>query len=216
MKASPKTGPGAVKAVRTPRKRVPGAAPYHHGDLRAALLHAARTLLEEEGYDALTLRAAARRAGVSQAAPYHHFKDKSALLVAVAAEGFRDFGAAMRSRMAALRHADPRARLNASGVAYVEFAVANPAVFKLMFSGVRPAASPESELAMASAAAYAVLTDAVQALPAPQDEGAVASLGSWALVHGLATLLIEGVLDVSTYGCRSASQLATALLERGR
>jgi AcrR family transcriptional regulator len=73
---------------------------YHHGDLRAALVGAARLILEREGFDALSLRAVARGAGVSQAAPYHHFKDKDELLGAVAAEGFDGLTQAMRTRMA--------------------------------------------------------------------------------------------------------------------
>src|SRR5471030_1466849 len=74
---------------------------YHHGALRAALIRSAREILESEGYEALTLRAAARRAGVSQAAPYNHFADKAALLAAIAALGFKEFAAAMRHEMSA-------------------------------------------------------------------------------------------------------------------
>src|SRR5438552_17146029 len=86
---------GTMKAVGRRRRGGPGAgdrrrrAGYHHGNLRRALLDAALALVEREGADALTLRAAARRAGVSQAPPYRHFRDKEALLGAVAEEGFR-------------------------------------------------------------------------------------------------------------------------------
>src|ERR1700688_590333 len=104
---------------------------YHHGALRAALIRSAREILESEGYEALTLRAAARRARVSQAAPYNHFADKAALLAAIAALGFKEFASAMRQEMDAI--VDPQARLNATGIAYVAFATSNPGLFKLMF-----------------------------------------------------------------------------------
>ena len=74
--------------------------PYHHGDLRRALLRAAVVILEREGPSALSLRAVAREAGVSPAAPYHHFKDKSELLNAVATEGFNRLKAALAEAFA--------------------------------------------------------------------------------------------------------------------
>src|SRR6202451_4822069 len=81
---------------------------YHHGALRDALIHAAREILESQGYEALTLRAAARCVGVSQAAPYNHFADKVAFLAGVAAQGFSEFAAAMRQEMDA--EVEPQAR----------------------------------------------------------------------------------------------------------
>src|SRR5258707_1216881 len=106
---------------------------YHHGDLRRALIDAARVLVEREGRQALTLRAAARMAGVSQAAPYRHFPDKNALLAAVAEDGVRALAAWLRG--AAARHeGDPLARLQALGVAYVTFAVTSTAHFRVMFA----------------------------------------------------------------------------------
>src|ERR1700742_1157852 len=86
--------------------------PYHHGDLRRALIDAATRLLETEGPSALSLRAVAREAGVSPAAPYHHFKDKGELLAAVAQQGWemlnaslgkaRDHATSARERMSEL------------------------------------------------------------------------------------------------------------------
>jgi AcrR family transcriptional regulator len=106
-------------------------ASYHHGDLRDALVRAARTILEKQGLAALSLRGVARVVGVSPAAPYHHFPDKQALLEAVAAQGFDALTAAMEKRMA--KKTDPTGRLDASGVGYVTFALENPALFRLMF-----------------------------------------------------------------------------------
>ena len=104
--------------------------PYHHGDLRRALLEAAMVIIERDGPNALTLRAVARQAGVSPAAPYHHFKDKSELLFAVSKEGFRGLKAAMGSVVAPIS-------THAMGVAYVEFAHANPALYRVMYDCAR-------------------------------------------------------------------------------
>ena len=111
------------------------AKPYHHGDLRRALVEAAERILENEGPSALSLRAVAREAGVSAAAPYHHFKDKNELLAAIAQEGFELLAQAMRE--GAAHEEDPRRRLNALGVAYVRFARDNPALYNLMYSTSR-------------------------------------------------------------------------------
>jgi len=104
--------------------------PYHHGDLRRALLEAAMVIIERDGPNALTLRAVAREAGVSPAAPYHHFKDKSELLFAVSKEGFHRLKAAMGSVVAPIS-------THTMGVAYVEFAHANPALYRVMYDCAR-------------------------------------------------------------------------------
>src|SRR5712692_6190825 len=94
---------------------------YHHGDLPRALLDAALRIVEMQGTAALTLRAAARLAGVSQAAPYRHFANKEAILAAVAEDGFRSLMAAMRHAVGAVGDS-PLARLRAVGLGYVTFA----------------------------------------------------------------------------------------------
>src|ERR1700716_1493086 len=105
--------------------------PYHHGDLRAACLHAARELLEEDGSAALSLRAVARRAGVAPSAPYRHYADRDALVSAVAAVGYRELGDYLTAA-----HAEPSSidDLAAVAVAYVRFALERPALFRVMFS----------------------------------------------------------------------------------
>jgi len=142
--------------------RAAKASNYHHGSLRLALIHAARDILESQGYDALTLRATARRVGVSQAAPYNHFADKAALLAAVAALGFKEFAAAMRQEMVAAEN--PRARLNAAGIAYVAFATSNPGLFKLMFGSSAHHASRDPDLDAARNSAYEVLSGVVHSV----------------------------------------------------
>jgi AcrR family transcriptional regulator len=190
------------------------ASSYHHGALRAALIRSAREILESEGYEALTLRAAARRAGVSQAAPYNHFADKAALLAAIAALGFKEFAAAMRREMDAA--VDPQARLNAAGIAYVAFATSNPGLFKLMFGSSAHQASGDANLDAARNSAHEVLRGAVHSVQesgphdAAQEE--LESLRSWALVHGLATMINEGTIAPDIYGACSARELTAALL----
>lgn len=111
------------------------AKPYHHGDLRRALVEAAERLLDREGASALSLRAVAREAGVSAAAPYHHFRDKNELLMAVAHQGFEELAEKMRDAAAGIE--DPGKRVNALGVAYVCFARDNRALYHLMYDSSR-------------------------------------------------------------------------------
>src|SRR5277367_6148177 len=103
--------------------------PYHHGDLRRALLRAAIVIIEREGPSALSLRAVAREAGVSPAAPYHHFKDKSDLLNAIAEAGFEALGDAIKAAVTA----DTENKMGTIGVAYVKFARENPALYRVMY-----------------------------------------------------------------------------------
>ena len=114
-----------------------GKTPYHHGDLREALLVAAEEELKEKGVEGFTLRGCAKRAGVSHAAPAHHFRDADGLLTALAAVAFTRFTAAMTARQSAAP-ADPRERLIALGLGYIDFATSEPALFRLMFASGRP------------------------------------------------------------------------------
>jgi AcrR family transcriptional regulator len=164
---------------------------YHHGDLPAALIAAARELLAQDGTEALSLRAVARRVGVSAMAPYRHFPDKEALLAAVAADGFRDFAAALK---AADLSVPPDQALLEQGVAYVRFACAQPALFRLMFGPPRQGAHPV--LKHDEAQAHSVLAARVAAeTPEPARRDRV--LACWSLVHGLASLIIDGQIDMS-------------------
>jgi AcrR family transcriptional regulator len=189
-------------------------AAYHHGDLRRALIAAARAILEQDGLPALSLRAVARRAGVSQAAPYHHFPDKDALLAALGAEGFDALDRSMRERMAGV--SDPARRLVASGVGYVAFAVENPALFQIMFGASMRGEGVHPERSAAGGRAYATLEKAVQAtLGDKVDEAggtALACLRAWSLAHGLAKLLVEGGIDLARYGARDVEELARRTL----
>jgi AcrR family transcriptional regulator len=152
---------------------------YHHGNLRASLIAAAETLLEKAGLEGVSLREAARTAGVSHNAPYRHFANREALLAAVAAGGFARLAAAMDAAGGGSR---------AAGRAYLAFAAAHPALYRLMFGpGLAKDAHPE--LRAAAEAAMRPLR-AIGAAGASRQ----AAVGMWALLHGLAVLLADGQL----------------------
>ena len=186
--------------------------PYHHGDLRDALVQAAQKILETNGLAALSLRGVARCAGVSPAAPYHHFPDKQALLDAVAERGFDALTAAMTTRMDKV--SGGAARLDASGVGYVAFAVANPALFGLMFSTVGQSPGAGTPLDSARQRAYAVLQEAVAACSPDRKAHAAECLRLWALVHGMAKLVLEGCVRPADFGLADGEALAAHLLRR--
>jgi AcrR family transcriptional regulator len=164
--------------------------PYHHGDLRAALLAAAEHELTAHGIEAFSLRQVAKRAGVSHAAPAHHFGDANGLLTALAAEGFRQFRA-MQAVREAVADKTPRAQMIAAGLGYVDFALARPALFRLMHSSDRPSYDTR-DLGSVAKAAYDHLCGGVAAI---RPEPGIADIGAvWAIAHGLADLMSAGRL----------------------
>ncbi|WP_429227421.1 TetR/AcrR family transcriptional regulator [Inquilinus ginsengisoli] len=185
---------------------------YHHGDLRRALVAAARVLLEEAGPEALSLRDVARRVGVSHNAPYRHFPTRQALLAAVAAEGF----AALSDRMAAV----PTAPGAPSGLAagfrcYLGFAREQPGLFRLMFDGTVEKSS-DPALRAASEQSYDGLRHAVHRIAPAADRAAVVTV--WTQMHGLALVTISGQLAedlVRDGGLNALADRAAAILEAG-
>ncbi|MFD3794318.1 TetR/AcrR family transcriptional regulator [Streptomyces californicus] len=165
---------------------------YHHGDLRAACLRAARELLEEDGSAALSLRAVARRAGVSATAPYRHYSDREALVSAVAAEGYRELAEHLARAHPAPSTPD---ELAAVAVAYVRFALEHPALFRAMFAEPCDPTSEERGAATEAISAY-VRTIVGAAFPGVDAEALSTTV--WALVHGLAFLHLDGKLDSSS------------------
>lgn len=203
-----------------PARRIP-TRPYHHGDLKAALLNEAEAILERDGVKALTLRAIARAAGVSHTAPRNHFGDLTGLLSELAAVGFGRFGVALET---AMRQAgdDPRTRMKAMGRAYVVFARTHPGMFVLMFrseqlDGSRPA------LRAAIDAARRGLRDATTEKTADKPltplQLSAQATAAWSLVHGFAVLLLDGRLDgllKSLPGKRRVDTLLDAVLATSR
>lgn len=171
---------------------------YHHGDLRAALLKAGEAELSEKGIEAFSLRGVAKRAGVSHAAPAHHFGDVNGLLSDLAAVGHRRFVAVQQKRQKKAGN-DASAQLVAAGLGYIDFAMANPALFDLMFSSKRPDFC-RGELAEAATIAFEKLLDDVGRYrdgDPCRDEAVMAdAMATWAMVHGLAELLNNGRMKV--------------------
>ena len=162
--------------------------PYHHGDLRRALIDAARRLLESEGPSALSLRAVAREAGVSPAAPYHHFKDKSELLDAVASEGWQMLDAAMAKAKA---QAETRNKLNALGIAYVCFARDNPALYRVMYDAARDKEALPEDMQDSEDSAYCKVRNTMVELgadPTATIDLELATTAAWCAAHGLAEM----------------------------
>lgn len=171
------------------------AKPYHHGNLRSALIEAGLAALEKTESGDVSLRALAREIGVSANAAYRHFEDKDALLSALAAEGFRRFGAGQAQAMQG--HPELIAARRAAGRAYIDFARANPALFRLMF-GHFLHGKVDGDLRIAAMNAFQGLLDAsaLEAGTDAADERALlTAIMRWGLVHGLSHLLLDGQLD---------------------
>ncbi len=174
---------------------------YHHGNLRQALLEAARDLAAEVGVDAFTLREVARRAGVSHAAPYHHFHDKSALVRALAIDAFDAL--AQEMIQAADAYTEPFERFRATGIAYVRFAFKRPSEFRFMFRKdlCLPEDTVPDELETVSRTAYQVLVDSIAACQRtgqmPDEDTELLALTAWSTMHGLASLLLDAPTNVA-------------------
>lgn len=171
--------------------------PYHHGELKPALLAAAAQLLGEGGAALISLREVARRAGVSHNAPYRHFADRDSLLAALAEDGFHELDRRMDAEIGGLA---------ALGQCYVRFALEQPGRFALMFgAGLDKTRYPQ--LQQAALALYRRLAQAVHET-APAREPEVATLAAWSLVHGLAQLLLDRQLSETVQGGLSAAELS--------
>lgn len=184
--------------------------PYHHGDLRAALLAAAEAELAARGIEAFSLRSVAKRAGVSHAAPAHHFGDVEGVLTALAAEGFHQFLAAQAAREA-VADPDPEAQLVAAGLGYIDFALQRPALFRLLWGSERPNFA-NRDLSTAAEAAYQHLVDQVIAVGGQTvaDESAM-----WAIAHGLADLLSAGRMkSIASFPPSERDEVVTQILRR--
>jgi len=179
-----------TRAARKPAR------PYHHGNLRRGLLDEALATIGKEGIDGLTLREIGARLGVSRTALYRHFADKRALLAAVATEGFR----MLREQLVAAWQQGGRdqAAFEAMGAAYVRFAAANPAHYRVMFGGFVDPNACDAELAAEAAGAFQALVDALAALQRDavvrSDDTLLMARYVWAVVHGVAMLGIDGQL----------------------
>ncbi|MEQ8276032.1 MAG: TetR/AcrR family transcriptional regulator [Deltaproteobacteria bacterium] len=185
--------------------------PYHHGNLREALIDGAIAIIQEQDIAAVSLRKVARQIGVTNAAPYHHFANKTALLSAVAAEGFRVL--VERGTAAIEAEASPRAQLNALGMTYLSVAIEHPAHYQVMFRSDLHQADCE-DLECVSGDAFGMLVGIIDRLREELGaEGDVlpVTLSTWSMVHGFATLWTQGALEKKT-GIEDWSPLAQHIL----
>lgn len=174
-----------------PETDAPENRPYHHGDLRRALIEAARVIIVRDGAQALSLRGVAREAGVSPAAPYHHFKDKQELVLAVGKLGFEELGEAMEVEINRIG-GTVNDRITAIGVAYVLFARDNPALYRLMYDCSRNMESLPPEMHENEHSAYALVRNAmIEAGRASADNDIdveLATVAAWCVAHGIAEM----------------------------
>ncbi|MFY0640655.1 MAG: TetR/AcrR family transcriptional regulator [Bermanella sp.] len=175
---------------------------YHHGDLKAALIDAANALLKEKGIEALSLRTLASMVGVSHMAPYAHFKNKTELFQAIAASGFN----ALAKRQEAVNTDQSAAYLILDyGTQYIEFAIENAPLYRLMLSQTQVTGPQQDmstsnhlsdELKTASKRPYMLLMNAFALISKDKEAQNVRAQGAWAMVHGIASLLIDGHLNI--------------------
>jgi AcrR family transcriptional regulator len=192
--------------------------PISTPDTKQVLLRAAVEIAETDGVGAIGLREAARRAGVTHGAPYRHFENQQALVAAVAEQGFRDLMAEVQAAQT-VAGTDVLARFHALGVAYLRFALGHPGQFRVMF-GAEAAAEPA--VRSAEAAVFAL---AVNEIASAQRQGLIATgdpqelaLLAWSTAHGLAVLMIDGLVQWVGLDTTSPERLAkriTALMFNG-
>jgi AcrR family transcriptional regulator len=203
-------------------KTQPHERPYHHGDLRRAIVKAALEILGETQSLEFSLRELARRAGVSHNAPYKHFADKRELLAAVSASGFEMLTKRMAREIAGFR--SPREQLFAMLRAYIDHGVENPALYSLMFGGYlggpdrsRPAIElAEAEKTKALLAGVIVAGGLGRTIPdGPRNERKVAGaiLACWSLVHGLTLLLADGLVGPKKKSGALGDKLVQGMLD---
>jgi len=206
------------RATKRPAKKT-AVPPRRDVDLRSGLLRATEEILSEQGLDKFTLREAARRSGVSHGAPAFHFGDSAGLLTAYAAEGFNAMTNLMlRYRSEAKR--DRKSQLVAVGLAYVDYAIEHRPSFQLMFRSDR-LKTEDLYFKEAAKRAFEQLKEVVAPFLAHGDTSEEARmmrlLWAWSLVHGFATLVLEGHLTHFQGEAAAAGvghQLGRALIER--
>jgi AcrR family transcriptional regulator len=196
--------------------------PYHHGDLRRAIVKAALEILRETQSVDFSLRELARRAGVSHNAPYKHFADKRELLAAVSSAGFELLTERMRNEITA--HRDARAQLFALWRAYIHHGVENPALYRLMFGGylsstedgrptIEQAAAEQTKGLLTEVIATGGLGRAIANTARNERRIDGAILACWSLVHGLTMLLVDGLVGPPKKAGELSDNLVRGLLD---
>lgn len=172
---------------------------YHHGDLRAKLIHEGLKILDKDGYNGLSLRKVAKACGVSQTAPYRHFKDKDELVSAISDEALTNFNHSLEE--AVNKYKDPRKALIEMGVSYVHFFAENPEYMRLLFMNKEISNKIDGcsyEEHYISGHPFATFFNAVsrykEAYPEEKMDCSELLLSAWGIVHGIASLLVNSAL----------------------
>lgn len=191
---------------------------YHHGDLKASLIEAANKILFRDGADALSLRAIAAEVGVSHMAPYAHFKNKKELITSIADSGFAQLADAMEAVALELKNKkglSPGELVLAYGASYLEFATANPQLYRLMLGQVETTGRKGKKVGAiiddnTSSNIHAMATPFIESSKKPfvllqeafalrgdsAEKVKAQALGAWSMVHGMAALMIEGHIKI--------------------
>jgi len=183
-------------------------------DLRRTVLDASLALVAEEGLGALSLREVARRAGVSHQAPYHHFKDRAAILAALAEEGYVRLQASMRK--AAAKGNSPLEKLEGTGRAYIQFALANPALFKIMHQSELVQIEEHDQTLSIAQETFDMLVGFIEEAARQANKAlnpAEVAITAWCVVHGTAMLLLENRLQ-RKFPARAKESAATETVLR--
>jgi AcrR family transcriptional regulator len=184
----------AVSPAKRPRRKRAGR--YHHGDLRRALVEEALRTIHTAGVEHLTLRGIGEKLGVSRTALYRHFSDKQALLAGVGREGFRMLRLALTEAWE--EHGKGREGFDAMGAAYVQFAVAHPSHYRVMFGRFLESCSKDAEFIQEATAAFQVLVDSLveqqRSGLVRRDDPVLLARFIWSVVHGISMLVIDGQL----------------------
>jgi AcrR family transcriptional regulator len=183
---------------------------YHHGDLKSSLIEAANVILLRDGADALSLRAIAAEVGVSHMAPYSHFKNKKELIQAVSGAGFDYLAEVMDLKTQ--QYDGPGELILSYGAAYLDFAIGNPQLYRLMLGQVETQGrknqkevpvevessvqEPEGDMLSSSKRPFILLHDAFAKRGGDEAHIRAQALGAWSMVHGMAALIIEGHIHV--------------------
>jgi len=164
-------------------------------DLRQKVLDASLALIEEEGLDRLSMREVARKAGVSHQAPYHYFEDREAILAALAGEGFSSLGQSLE-RAAVQAGSNAAKAVEDMGRAYVEFALRHPAYFQAMFRADAVPLDRYPDARKLEDEAFGKLVEGIGKAFGhhPTEDRQAIAVACWSMVHGLASLILEGSL----------------------
>ncbi|PAY03900.1 TetR family transcriptional regulator [Bradyrhizobium sp. UFLA03-84] len=217
MRRPAKTPPSGRRPAKPRPARAPAPRPYHHGDLRRVLIDAAMQLVGEGGPEAVSVREAARRAGVSPGAPFRHFPSRDALMNAVAEEAQRRFRAEIEAALTDAPAGDPLGRFRCLGIAYLRWAMNNPTHFEIIssrrFFDHDRSAAVSSDNAELIGLTERLLAEASSAGQLGMRDLKQVQIAGRALVYGFARMHIDGHLPRWGVGEADAERMAADILD---